>query len=80
MPQEDDTVGMVRSAAVVADTIFRIEKEVISAGTATSSQLSEVQILVKDFKDIIGELDEEFGMVHDVSFMDGHIEIVKSYL
>jgi hypothetical protein len=80
MPQEEDTVGMVRSAAVVADAIFRIEKEVISAGTATSSQLSEVQILVKDFKDIIGELDEEFGMVHDVSFMDGHIEIVKSYL
>jgi hypothetical protein len=26
------------------------------------------------------EIDEEVGMVHDVSFMDGHIEKIKSFL
>ncbi len=36
--------------------------------------------LVEDFKDIIHEVDEETGMVHDVSFMDGHIEKIKSYI
>jgi hypothetical protein len=77
MPMEDDTVGMIRSAAQIADNIFRIEKEVISKGVATSSELNEVELLVDDFKDLMQEIDEEVGMIHDVSFMDGHIQVVK---
>jgi hypothetical protein len=77
---DDELFGMIRSAAVVADTIFRIEKEVISAGTATSSQLDGVRILVKDFRDIMREIDEDLGMAHDTSFMDGHIKVIESYL
>ena len=26
------------------------------------------------------EIDEEVGMIHDVSYMDGHIVTIKSYL
>lgn len=80
MPLDEETIGMVRSAAQVADSVFRIEKEVISAGKAEQSQLDEVKLLVGDFKDIIEEIDEEVGMIHDTSFMDGHILKVQSYL
>jgi hypothetical protein len=77
MGMDEDTVGMVRSAAQIADNIFRIEKEVVGNGIATRSELDEVQLLVDDFKDLMEEIDEEVGMVHDVSFMDGHIQVVK---
>lgn len=77
---DDELFGMIRSAAVVADSIFRIEKEVILAGKATTSQLDGVRILVKDFRDIMKEIDEDLGMVHDTSFMDGHIKVIESYL
>lgn len=77
MPMEDDTVGMIRSAAQIADNVFRIEKEVIARGKAETSQLNEVELLVDDFKDLMEEIDEEVGMRHDVSFMDGHIQVVK---
>lgn len=80
MPMEDDTVGMIRSAAQIADNVFRIEKEVVSKGIATSSELNEVELLVDDFKDVMEEIDEDVNMVHDVSFMDGHIEVIKSLL
>jgi hypothetical protein len=77
MGMDEDTVGMVRSAAQIADNIFRIEKEVVGNGIATRSELDEVQLLVDDFKDLMEEIDEEVGMRHDVSFMDGHIQVVK---
>jgi hypothetical protein len=77
MPMEDDTVGMIRSAAQIADNVFRIEKEVIARGKAETSQLNEVELLVDDFKDLMQEIDEEVDMIHDVSFMDGHIQVVK---
>jgi len=80
MPLDDETIGMVRSAAQVADNVFRIEKEVVAKGKAETSQLNEVELLVDDFKDIIHEIDEEVGMIHDVSFMDGHIKVVKDLL
>jgi hypothetical protein len=80
MPMEDDTVGMIRSAAQIADNVFRIEKEVVSKGIATSSELNEVELLVDDFKDVMEEIDEDVNMVHDVSFMDGHIQVIKSLL
>ena len=80
MEMDEETVGMVRSAAQVADNVFRIEEEVIKAEVATPEQLLEAFILVEDFKDIIHEIDEEVGMIHDVSFMDGHIEKIKEYV
>ena len=80
MPLGEDTVGMIRSAAQVADNVFGIEKEIIEKGTATEEQLKEAKILVEDFKDIMEEIDEEVMMQHDVSYMDGHITKIESYL
>jgi len=80
MDNDEDTKGMIRSAAQVADNVFRIEEEVIKAGVATPLELTEAATLVDDFKDIIGEIDKISGMKHDVSYMDGHIEKIKEYL
>ncbi len=80
MEMNEETIGMVRSAAQVADNVFRMEEEIIKAEVASPEQLLEAFILVEDFKDIIHEIDEEVGMIHDVSFMDGHIEKIKSYV
>lgn len=76
---DEDAIGMVRSAAVVADRIFQIEKEVVEAKNTTPDQMKEALVLIDDFYDIIEELDEIMGMVHDVSYMDGHAEIISSY-
>ena len=80
MDNDDDTKGMIRSAAQVADNVFRIEDEVIKAESATEHQYEEAVILVDDFKDIIGEIDKISGMKHDVSYMDGHIDKIEEYL
>ncbi len=80
MENDEETVGMIRSAAQIADNVFRIEEEVISAENATPEQLMEATYLVEDFKDVINEVSEESGMTHDVSFMDGHIEKIKEYV
>jgi hypothetical protein len=80
MDNDEDTIGMIRSAAQVADNVFRIEDEVIKSGEATSSQLQEAIVLVDDFKDIILEIDKISGMKHDVSYMDGHIDKIKEYV
>lgn len=80
MLNDEDTEGMIRSAAQIADNVFKIEDEVIKAEKATPEQLNEATILVNDFKDLIHEIDEESEMIHDVSYMDGHIEVIKSYL
>jgi hypothetical protein len=80
MDNDDDTKGMIRSAAQVADNVFRIEDEVIKAEAATEHQYEEAVILVDDFKDIIGEVDKISGMKHDVSYMDGHIDKIEEYL
>jgi hypothetical protein len=80
MDNDDDTIGMIRSAAVVADTIFKIESDVLESKLATPEQLKEAIVLVDDFKDIINEVDKISGMKHDVSYMDGHIETIKSYV
>jgi hypothetical protein len=80
MDNDEDTKGMIRSAAQVADNVFRIEDEVIKAESATQHQYDEAVILVDDFKDIIAEIDKISGMKHDVSYMDGHIDKIKEYL
>ena len=80
MDNDEDTKGMIRSAAQVADNVFRIEDEVIKSESATEHQYEEAVVLVDDFKDIIGEIDKISGMEHDVSYMDGHIEKIEEYL
>jgi len=80
MNMDDDTEGMVRSAAQIADNIFRIEKEVIEKGSSSPEDLIQAEVLVADFKDLIEEIDEEVGMTHDTSFMDAHLEKIKSYV
>jgi len=80
MQVDEDTKGMIRSAAQVADNVFRLEEEVIKADIATPDQLMQATIMVDDFKDIMGEVDKIVGMKHDVSFMDGHVEKIKEYL
>ena len=77
---EEDNIGMVRSAAVIADAIFKIENDVLESKKASQSQLDEATVLVDDYKDIIHEIDEDNLTSTDVSYMDGHIETIKSYL
>lgn len=72
--------GMVRSAAQIADSIFEIEKNVIAKNVSTLKEVQELGILIDDFKDLMHEIDELVGMQHDVSYMDGHLVKVKSYL
>jgi hypothetical protein len=80
MNPPEDVIGMARSAAVQADRVFQIEEEVMKAETATMDQLSEAVVLVDDYKDIFAEIDQILGMEHDISYMDGHIATIKSYL
>lgn len=80
LPSNEETIGMVRSAAVVADAIFKIENDVLEAKKATPQQLKEAILLVEDYKDIIHEIDEEHGTISDVSYMDGHIKTIESFL
>lgn len=79
MPLNDETQGMVRSASQIADNVFRLESEVMERGSVTKDELVEAVILVEDFKDLIREIDEETGMIHNVNYMDGHIEKITSY-
>jgi len=80
MPMDDDTIGMLRSAAQIADNVFHIEKLVIEKKSVTPHELQEAILLVDDFRDVLEEIDEEVGMVHDTSFMDNHIEVIKSFV
>ena len=75
---EEDNIGMIRSAAVIADAIFKIENDVLESKTATKAQLDEAIVLVDDYKDIIEEIDEDNLTSTDVSYMDNHIETIKS--
>jgi len=77
---DEDIIGMIRSAAQIADNVFKIEKDAIENKTTTQRELDEAIVLVNDFKDLMHEIDEEVGMIHDVSYMDGHIVTIKSYL
>jgi hypothetical protein len=80
MPMDEDTKGMVRSAALQADKVFDIEEDVLEDGKAQPKDFGEAVQLVLDFKDLIGEIDKITGMEHDVSFMNGHLKIIKELL
>ena len=80
MNPDEDTAGMIRSAAQIADNIFKLEAEVLENKVAELEQLGEAQVLLDDFYDLMKEIDELLGMEHDVSYMDGHIEVIRDYL
>jgi hypothetical protein len=80
MPMDEDTKGMVRSAALQADRLFDIEEDVLEHGKAEPKDLGQAIQLVADFKDLMGEIDNITGMKHDVGFMDGHIKVIKELL
>ena len=75
---DDDTAGMVRSAAQIADNIFQIEKSVIDKGFSTDDDLKQAQILLRDFLDLMNEITEETGEIYEVDFMNRHIELIGS--
>ena len=80
MEMDEDTKGMVRAAALIADRVFDIEEDVIEDMMASPKDMGEAIQLVADFKDVMKEIDDIVGMKHDVSFMDGHIQKIKQYL
>jgi len=80
MEVDEDTEGMIRSAARAADNVFKIELEVLELQKATQHEYEEALISVDDIKDIMSEVDNRVGMEHDLSFMDGHVEKIKEYL
>ena len=80
MNVDEDTKGMIRSAAQIADNIFEIEARVILDKKATFDDYTEALVLVTDFYDLMHEIDEITGMIHDVEYMEGHLEIISNYL
>lgn len=80
MEIDEDTEGMIRSAARAADNVFAIEIEVVKSKEATQHQYEEALISVDDIKDIMSEVDKRVGMEHDISFMDNHIELISEYI
>lgn len=80
MNLDEETQGMVRSAAQIADNVFKIEKDVLELESSTPEQLEQAKILVDDFYDLMNEIDKITDMEHPVEYMDGHIRIIESYL
>jgi hypothetical protein len=76
----DDVRDMVRAAAVFADGVFDIEEDVIEDGKATPEDLRKAQTLVDMFKDVFKTVSERLSREFDISYMDGHIEVIKRYL
>ena len=79
MSPDEDTIGMIRAAAVIADTIFNLEEEVIDDEVASLNDVKEAVVLTDDFFDVMAEIDKALGMEHDVEYMIGHVEKIKSY-
>ena len=78
--QDDDLKDMIRAGAVIADGVFLIEKEVLQRESSSDRDLRRAEVLVSMFKDIFKTIAERTGMEHEISYMDGHIEVIKSYL
>lgn len=80
MELEEDVVDMVRAAAVFADMVFDIEEDVVEDMKASPKDLRKATTLVEMFKDIFQTIVERTGEEFDISYMDGHIEVIKKYL
>jgi hypothetical protein len=79
MEVDEDTKGMIRSAAQIADNIFDLEEDVIEDGIATPDDVELASLLISDFKDLMLEIDEIVKMTHDVSYMDNHLQTIVAY-
>jgi hypothetical protein len=77
---DEDIIGMIRSAAQIADNVFLIEKQAIESGQTTQDKLDEATVLVSDFQDLMLEIEELVGKDYDTSYMNGHLVTIKSYL
>jgi hypothetical protein len=80
MNPDEETIGMIRAAAVIADSVFDLEEEVIDEGVASLNDVKQAVVLVDDFFDVMAEIDKAVGMEHNVDYMIGHVEKIKSYL
>jgi hypothetical protein len=80
MNPDEETKGMIRSAAQIADNVFEIEARVLKNESSTLDDYTEAFILVNDFYDLMHEIDEEVGMTHNVDYMEGHLDIIADYL
>jgi hypothetical protein len=79
IPQDD--YGMIRSAAGIADNIFKIEYDVINRGSSTYDEVEEAVVLLDDFKDVMGEIKKDIPQLEmDLSFMNNHIVKIASLL
>jgi len=79
MQPDEETIGMIRSAALQADKIFEIEKKVLQLQEATERDVRQANLLANDFIDLMREIDEELEMSHDIAWIAGHIETIASY-
>jgi hypothetical protein len=75
----EDTIGMIRSMAQMADNVFAIEKDVLEKERATPEQLKTVTVLVEDFYDVLDEVSEESGMELEAEFMYNHLDLIAKY-
>lgn len=80
MNPDKETSRMIRNAAVLADSVFKIEAKVLEDKVATPEQLEQATVLVDDFYGLMSVIDDDLGMFHDVSYMDGHLEVISSYI
>jgi hypothetical protein len=72
--------GMLRSAGQIADNILGIEYYAIENKIVSIEDYNEAVLLLDDFIDLMAEIDKLIGMQHDVSFMQSHINTIKSFL
>jgi hypothetical protein len=86
VPPTEDTVGMIRSMAQMADNVFEIEKDVLEKEKATPEQFQTAMVLVEDFYDVLEEVQEEMmeegGTAMDLNadFMNNHLNIIAKYV
>lgn len=77
---DEDTIGMIRSAALIADKIFDIEEDVIEDKSASPKDLQLATLLVDDYKDLIGEIAQIQNKSYNVDYMDGHLEVISKFV
>ena len=77
---DEDTIGMIRSAALIADKIFDIEEDVIEDNSASPKDLQLATLLVDDFKDLIAEIAQIQNKSYNVDYMDGHLDTISKFV
>lgn len=83
VPPTEETVGMIRSMAQIADNVFEIEKNVLAKEKATPEELETATVLVEDFYDVLEEVVEEMAEESakmNADFMNNHLEIISKYV